>query len=209
MNRLRRILLIALCCSPLPLCAAETADGRSVLLVAAEGMADPRFSQTVVLVTRHGRSRSTIGVILNRVLDAPLNRVFPDIKPAAQHRLHYGGPVAQGQLVFLVRSDAAPAAAIELAARLFISSDADSLRALLGAPTPASRLRVFNGFASWAPDQLEGEIDRGDWYLLPVDADLLFGEPLDELWPKLWRLATQIRVHAPPAAVGMSSLAQR
>lgn len=209
MKRLRRILLIALCCSPLPLCAAETADARSVLLVAAEGMADPRFSQTVVLVTRHGRNRATVGVIVNRVLDMPLDQVFPDIKPAAQHRLHYGGPVAQGQLVFLIRSDSAPAAAIKLAERLFISSDGDSLRQLLGAPTPASRLRVFNGFASWAPDQLEGEIDRGDWYLLPVDADVLFGDPLDELWPRLWRLATQIRVHAPPPAAWMSSLAQR
>ncbi len=210
MKRLRRALLIALCCSPLPLCAAEaTVDSRSVLLVAAEGMADPRFRQAVVLVTRHGRSQSPIGVIVNRVLDMPLDRVFPELKQAAQHRLHYGGPVALGQLVFLVRSDTAPAASITLAERLFLSSDGDSLRALLGAPTPANRLRVFNGFASWAPDQLEGEIDRGDWYLLPVDADALFSDPLDELWPRLWNLATQIRVHAPPPAAGMSALAQR
>lgn len=210
MKRLGIALLIALCCGmqPLPLFAAEAVESRSVLLVAAEGMADPRFRQTVVLVTRHGRSRSTIGVIVNRVLDTPLDQVFPELKQAAQHRLHYGGPVAQGRLVFLVRSDSAPAAAIELAERLFLSSDGDSLRQLLDTPTPVSRLRVFNGFASWAPDQLEAEIDRGDWYLLPVDADVLFGGPLDELWPKLWRLATQIRVHAPPAA-GVSSLAQR
>lgn len=209
MNPLRRVLLIALCCSPLPLCAAETMDSRSVLLVAAEGMADPRFRQAVVLVTRHGRSQSPIGVIVNRVLDMPLDRVFPELKQAAQHRLHYGGPVALGQLVFLVRSDTAPAASITLAERLFLSSDGDSLRALLGAPTPTSRLRVFNGFASWAPDQLEGEIDRGDWYLLPVDADALFSDPLDELWPRLWNLATQIRVHVPPPAAGISALAQR
>ncbi len=216
MNRLCRALLMALCCGmqPLPLCAAESVDSRSVLLVAAEGMADPRFSQTVVLVTRHGRSRSTIGVIVNRVLDTPLDKVFPELKQAARHRLHYGGPVAQGQLVFLVRSDSAPVAAITLAERLFISSDGGSLRALLDAPTPASRLRVFNGIASWAPDQLESEIDRGDWYLLPVDADVLFGDSLDELWPRLWRLATQIRVHdAPqrwPAAPLMgASLTQR
>lgn len=208
MNRLRRILLIALCCSPLPLCAAETVDGRSVLLVAAEGMMDPRFRQTVVLVTRHGRNRATVGVIINRALDVGLDQVFPGLTPAAQHRLHYGGPVAPGQIVFMLRGEAAPAASITLAERLFLSSDGDSLRALLGAPTPASRLRVFNGFASWAPDQLEAEIDRGDWYLLPVDADVLFSDPLDELWPRLWRLATQIRVHAPPAA-GVSSLAQR
>lgn len=206
MNRLRRILLIALCCSPLPLCAAEAVSDRSVLLVAAEGMMDPRFSQTVVLVTRHGRNRATVGVIINRVLDVGLDQVFPGLTPAAQHRLHYGGPVAPGQIVFILRGEAAPAASITLAERLFLSSDGDSLRQLLGASTPASRLRVFNGFASWAPDQLEAEIDRGDWYLLPVDADVLFGEPLDELWIRLWRLATQIRVQAP---AGMPPLAQR
>jgi putative AlgH/UPF0301 family transcriptional regulator len=38
---------------------------------------------------------------------------------------------------------------------------------------------------------LENEIDRGDWYLLPVDVDALFKEPLDELWQKLLRQATQ------------------
>lgn len=211
MNCLYRALLIALCCGmqPLPLSAAETADSGAVLLVAAEGMMDPRFRQTVVLVTRHGRNRATVGVIVNRALDVGLDQVFPGLTQAAQHRLHYGGPVAPGQIVFMLRSEVPPAAAITLAERLFLSSDGDSLRALLGAPTPADRLRVFNGFASWAPDQLEGEIDRGDWYLLPVDADVLFSDPLDELWPKLWRRATQIRVYAPPPAAGMSSLAQR
>lgn len=208
MVRIIPALLIALCCGmqSLPLRAAETAESRSVLLVAAEGMADPRFRESVVLVTRHGRSRSTIGVIINRSLDTPLDQVFPELKQAAQHRLHYGGPVARGQLVFLVRSDTAPNSAITLAEHLFISSDGDSLRHLLDAPTPASQLRVFNGFASWAPDQLESEIDRGDWYLLPLDADALFSDALDELWPKLWRLATQIKVQAPPP--GMSPAAR-
>lgn len=199
MRRLYSALLIILCgCIPsLPLHAAEPVDSRSMLLIAAEGMADPRFRQSVVLVTRHGRSRSTVGVIVNRALDLGLDRVFPELKQAAQHRLHYGGPVAPGQIVFLVRSETEPAEAITLAERLFLSSDGDSLRRLLEAPTPATHLRVFNGFASWAPYQLESEIRRGDWYLLPVDADALFKEPLDELWPRLWRRATQLMVRAP------------
>lgn len=210
------LLLVALCvCSVPTLAAAEAEAARSVLLIAAERMADPRFRQSVVLVTRHGRGRSAIGVIVNRALDTPLDRVFPELKQAAQHRLHYGGPVAAGQIVFLLRAEAAPAAAITLAERLFISSDGDSLRRLLDAPTPATRLRVFNGFASWAPNQLEGEIDRGDWHLLPVDVDALFSEPLDEMWPKLWRRATQVMVQLPsglPDArfhVGEVLLAQR
>jgi putative transcriptional regulator len=204
------VLLLALCAGlpSLPLFAAEKEDERSVLLIASEDMADPRFRQSVVLVTRYGLSNSTVGVIVNRSLDVPLDRVFPELKQAAQHRLHYGGPVAPGQIVFMVRSETAPAAAITLAERLFLSSDGDSLRALLEAPTPATRIRVFNGFAGWAPLQLENEIDRGDWYLLPVDADALFNDPPDGMWLKLWRRATQLMVQAPQPG-GHIALAQR
>ena len=210
MFRLYLALLITLCgcIQSLPLFAADVVAGRSVLLIAAEGMADPRFRKSVVLVTRHGRSGSTVGVIVNRVLGSGLDRVFPEIKQAAQHRLHYGGPVAPGEIVFMVRSEAAPAAAIDLAERLFLSSNLGSLRQLLDAPTPATQLRVFSGFSSWAPDQLESEIDRGDWYLLPVDVDALFDVPLDEMWPRLWRRATQVMVQA-PQYTGRISLAQR
>ena len=210
MSRLYLALLMTLCgCmqSP-PLFAAEAAEGRSVLLIAAEDMADPRFRKSVVLVTRHGRSHSTVGVIVNRVLNVGLDRVFPEPKQAAQHRLHYGGPVASGEIVFMVRSETAPAASITLAERLFLSSNLGNLRQLLEAPTPATRLRVFTGFASWAPYQLESEIDRGDWYLLPVDVDALFNDPLDEMWPRLWRRATQVMVRAPQYG-GRISLAQR
>ena len=210
MFRLYLVLLITLCgcIQSLPLFAAEVADGRSVLLIAAEDMADPRFRQSVVLVTRHGRSNSTVGVIVNRVLGAGLDRVFPELKQAAQHRLHYGGPVAPGEIVFMVRGQTAPAASIALAEGLFLSSNRGSLRQLLDASTPATQLRVFGGFSSWAPDQLENEIDRGDWYLLPVDVDALFNDPLDEMWPRLWRRATQLMVQA-PQPTSRISLAQR
>lgn len=179
--------------------AEETAPNRSLLLIANEDMEDPRFRQTVVLVTRHGRSRSTIGVIVNRPTDIRLDQVFSDFAQSlSAHRLHYGGPVAQGQIVFLVRGDVVPKAAITLADKLYISSDGQSLKRLLSSPTPPDRLRVFDGFASWAPGQLEQELDRGDWYLLPVDADIVFGTPATEIWERLLRCATQRMVRTTP-----------
>ncbi len=189
-------LMAALWLCSAPLRAADAESASSVLLIAAEGMADPRFRQSVVLVTRHGSSSATVGVIVNRSLGVPLDRVFPELKQAAEHHLHYGGPVAEGQIVFLVRGADEPAAAITMAEQLFLSSDGGSLRRLLAAPTPVKRLRVFSGFASWAPDQLEHEIDRGDWFLLPLDADALFGDAPDDMWLKLWRRATQLMVQA-------------
>lgn len=163
-----------------------------MLLVASRQIGDPRFSQTVILVTRHGRGPSTIGVILNRPRDTTLDRLFPQVPQAAQHRLHDGGPVASGQLVFLIQGETAPRAAIGVGTGLFLSSDRDSLLKLLAAPTPSSRLRVFSGIASWAPVQLEHEIARGDWHVLPVEAEALFSDAPSELWQKLWRRATQI-----------------
>lgn len=190
------LLALLLGLASLPLLAAELASGNSVLLVAAEEMKDPRFRQTVVLVTRHGRSRSTIGVIINRSLGVALDRVFPQAAQAAAHRLHYGGPVAPGQIVFLVRADAAPTGAIAIGERLYFSSHRGSLLQLLALPTPATQLRVFNGFASWAQFQLESEIARGDWHVLPLDEDALLATPLEEMWPTLWRRATQVMVRA-------------
>ncbi len=187
---------------PAALCAAEPAPGRAVLLIANEEMVDPRFRESVVLVTRHGGSRATVGVIVNKAFDLSLDKVFPDFRQATQHRLHYGGPVSQGQIVFLARAAIPPKDALVLADQLYISSDGNSLRRLIETSTPPNRLRVFDGFASWAPGQLEEEIDRGDWYLLPVDADAVFGEPLADLWQKLLRRATQRMVRAhPPAAL--------
>ena len=204
MRRFSILLLLACWWAPASLWAAEPAPNRSILLIANEEMADPRFRESVVLVTRHGRSRSTIGVIVNRRFDVSLDKVFPDFRQATEHRLHYGGPVSQGQIVYLVRSATAPNAALALAEQLFISSDGNSLRQLIEASTPADRLRVFDGFASWAPGQLENEIDRGDWYLLPVDADALFSEPVGDLWQKLLRQATQRMVRArSPAALAL------
>ena len=200
MRRLVRLLVLA--CLAMLSSPGQAEDDkpapRSVFLIANEDMADPRFRETVVLVTRHGRSRSTIGVIVNRPFAVTLDQVFPEFSRATDHRLHYGGPVAQGQIVFLVRGDTPPKAAIALTERLFISSDGGSLRRLLQGATPVNRLRVFDGFASWAPGQLESEIDRGDWYLHPVDADIIFRESAGELWQKLLRQATQRMVKRSP-----------
>ncbi len=197
MRRLVLLLLLAGLSAGFAHAADEAAPPRSVLLIANEDMDDPRFRQTVVLVTRHGKSRSTIGLILNRPSNVSLDQVFPDFaQSTTEHRLHYGGPVAQGQIVFLVRGDLAPKAAITLADKLYISSDGQSLRRLLLGPTSPGSLRVFDGFASWAPGQLEQELDRGDWYLLPVDADIVFGTPTAEIWERLLRRATQRMVRA-------------
>jgi putative transcriptional regulator len=54
---------------------------------------------------------------------------------------------------------------------------------------PRERYRLFTGFAGWAPGQLEGELARDDWYVLPANEDLLFRMETDGLWEELVRKA--------------------
>lgn len=186
-RRLLRALLPALAAAWTLAAVADALPGRAMILVATPQLTDPTFAQTIVLVTRHGRS-PPIGVILNRPTAVDLNQVFPSLDTPAPDKLFFGGPVDRGLLVYLFRGDAAapsPDGAIELAPSLFLSRTPTLLAELLRGARAHHGLRVFGGFAGWAPGQLEREIERGDWQLLRVDEVPLFDRPPESLWPEL------------------------
>ena len=55
----------------------------------------------------------------------------------------------------------------------------------LRAGSDDSELRLLLGHAGWAPGQLGGEIARGDWRVLPADADSLFTLDSERQWLEL------------------------
>lgn len=171
----------------------------SLLLVASERVTDPRFRETVVLVTRHG-GQGAIGVILNRPLDIAVGKLFPALPtrgPAARP-LFFGGPVAPKQLIFAY-ADHSPQGSdsLEVHPGVFLSHTPGLLAQLLRSSPPPTRLRVFAGHAGWAAGQLEGEIARGDWHLLPMDPLPLFTTDTRHLWSQLHRKASEKRTQAP------------
>lgn len=196
--RLLRSLSVLLSCLGIALAATFAAapvqaqiSGHSIFLVASTEMPDPRFARTVLLVTRHGRS-PPVGVIINRQLDATLGSVFPNLpKAEADRHLFLGGPVAQTSLAFLFRSPAGAADAIAVAKDVHLGRSGATLSELLRGNRTHSGLRVFVGHAGWADGQLEYEIKRGSWHVLPVDQNMLFDKDVDLIWPELIRRATQ------------------
>jgi putative transcriptional regulator len=166
---------------------------RAVLLVASRGLPDARFRESVVLVIRHGRQRTPLGVILNKPLERSLASVLPDVAPAARQRLHYGGPVDGNVLLYLARGERPTRGAIAIADRIHLGLDREHLTTLLGEGAGPDRLRVFAGYAVWAPGQLDREIAQGDWHLLRADEKSIFPVDPGRLWPDLIRRATLIQ----------------
>lgn len=172
---------------------AQPANVKSILLVARKDLPDPFFRDSVVLVTRPGGG-APIGVIINKATELPLARVFSDIErlQSREEKVFFGGPVMPEQLVFVFRAAVAPDEAVEVLEGVYMSPNRKVLRELLGRENPLEGLRVFAGFAGWAPGQLESEIARGDWHLAAADARTVLEKKPERLWEELERRASGV-----------------
>jgi putative transcriptional regulator len=168
----------------------QARESASIFLVASQQLTDPRFRQTVLLLTRHGRA-GPIGIIVNRPEAITLDKVFPEHPEAAQHSLFYGGPVLPEQISYLVRGATPVPGALNIANDISLAYDLPALDEFLNGKRNYKNLRVMHGLASWAPVQLEHEIKRGDWIVLPFDETALFDRPPEKLWQELHDRATR------------------
>jgi putative transcriptional regulator len=160
------------------------------LLVAAPSLADANFRRTVVYVIDH-RGEGTLGVVLNRPSEVPVQEVLPTWGPhvSQPQSLFVGGPVEQKTALCL--------------AALRTGQDASSLKGVISVRGPVALvdldadpdelaprvrgLRVFAGYAGWNVDQLSGEIERGDWIVVPALPDDVLAPPDQDLWGRVLR----------------------
>ena len=190
MSRLRRFLLCGLLLAAAPLRADPLP---SIVLVAKPGMQDPNFRETVVLVTRT-QGAQTLGVILNRPTDLKLGELWQGHASTGNYKdpVFFGGPVLNRTLVAVFRSPTPPQApAFEVLSHVYLSMHPDNLEQLLA--QSAASYRLYAGFSGWAPRQLEAEIEREGWYVVPVRDDLLFRKNTAGLWLELVEQANGAR----------------
>lgn len=167
---------------------AQVHAPNGILLVATPGLADPRFRETVVLVTR-AQDSSTVGVILNRPTRLKLSELRHDaLAQRYAEPLYFGGPVLERSVVALFKSEEPPhPATFHVHRQVFLSMHPGVIEPLLAGRH--SGLRLFAGFSGWAPRQLEAELQRNDWYLLPVTEEVLFRRDTSGLWQELMERA--------------------
>jgi putative transcriptional regulator len=94
-------------------------------------------------------------------------------------------------LVALFSSERAPqAAAFHVLKGIYLTMHPGNLEKLFeDAAARARGYRLFTGFAGWAPGQLEAELARNDWFVLPASAGLVFRSDTSGMWEELVRKA--------------------
>lgn len=144
------------------------------------------FARSVVLLLQHDEDGAT-GLTLNKPMEATVSAVLPEWQPhvTAPGVLFQGGPVSMDTAMGLVSVPGGEAAHTEV---LGISVLFGGLALVdLDAPPPVvvpevAGLRIFVGYAGWAPGQLESELIDGAWYVLEREPRDPFHEAGD-----LWR----------------------
>ena len=169
-----------------PQTAPQAALSAGRFLVAGEHLRDPNFAKTVVLLLNYGE-RGARGIIINRRTDVKLATVFPRISGLHQRpdTVYIGGPVARNQLLILLRADGPRRGAEHVVDDIHVSTRRQVLVDAMNEGDATASVRVYAGYAGWAPGQLDHEVARGDWHVLPADAATVFSETPRDVWQEL------------------------
>jgi putative transcriptional regulator len=154
---------------------------RGQLLVAGPALQDPNFRRTVVLICEH-TADGALGLVINRPTTIEVTDAVPELAallgPGAC--LWSGGPVQPQSIVLLAEiSEDPPEDALMVVGDVGLVLQGVDLEELAGG---ADRGRAFLGYSGWGPGQLEDELERGDWIVVPAEPDDAFREDADALW---------------------------
>ena len=161
--------------------AQELATGK--LLVAARGLPDPNFSETVILLTSYSE-KGAMGLVINRPTRFTLSSLFPEnaaIK-ARQGHAFWGGPVESGAVFVLARAGEVPTDAQKVTGDIYMVTTKPSVEKLCNTK---GVVRLYLGYSGWGAGQLDREMKLRSWHVLPVDSAMVFDADPESIWPKL------------------------
>ncbi len=175
--------LVAVACLLPASAGAYPRPAQGKLLVATDVVQGEMFAKTVVLLL-HYDDTGAFGLVVNRPTDVRLEELLAEEDMIEGYRgtLFWGGPVQMGSLRALMHTDEPPDKAEKIVDSVYLVAFEDSLAP--DSTDPAS-LRLYIGYAGWAPGQLDHELARGSWHVLPGAGEHVFDEDPASLWKRL------------------------
>ncbi|WP_127784513.1 YqgE/AlgH family protein [Rhodococcus sp. X156] len=160
------------------------------LLVSSVELVEQTFRRTVIYVIEHNELGS-LGVVLNRPSDTAVHDVLPGWAPhtVRPQALFVGGPVKRDSALCLgllrPGADADGVSGLRPVHGRVVMVDLDAEPDEL-APV-LEGVRIFVGYAGWSAGQLEAELEREDWLVVPaLPSDVVVPGRVD-LWGRVLR----------------------
>lgn len=173
----------------------ETTD----LLIAPPNMPDPRFRDSVLMITYFSDSGAH-GLCVNKHSGFSLDEVLNDsdltVENVPQLPVYWGGPVNQNSIWMLHSTDWVCDRTAMISTAWAMTSSAKMFERLLAGDYP-KHFRLLIGYASWAPGQLDHELlgvgpwrKENSWLTAHnLGPEWLFEQDIETLWANVVTLS--------------------
>ncbi len=159
-------------------------------LIAGKRLRDPHFHQSVVLIVEHN-DEGAMGLVVNHPSSVKVNNALSghfDNLPESDDVVFSGGPVEQAALFILHNAPQYDGGESAVIPNVYIGSSAEAFERIIREVSSGIyseiNFRIFSGCAGWGGGQLEGELERGDWFTHAATAERLFQKDIYSLWEK-------------------------
>lgn len=165
------------------------------LIIAPPKMVDPRFQKTVIMLTHHDMDGS-LGLVLNKPTEHDVDDLVSEVGLTCpfQCPLFWGGPVNPQTVWMLHSPEWSMDGTVKFGSEWSMTSNMKMFHRMEETHKP-DHFRLFFGFASWGPDQLNMELQGlGPWR--QDSSWLIWRQPhgqqiLDVTTEDLWSVATE------------------
>lgn len=165
--------------------SSEFVIEKSKVLISEPFTRDFYFKRSVVLLVEHN-NEGTIGFILNKGVEIPLNDVLKDF-PQFSSRLSIGGPVKPDNVYFIHTLGELIPNSLHVIDNLYWSGDFKELKKSIEfGMVKTDDVRFFVGYSGWNPKQLDREITENFWLVSDLSIDFIMNNNnIDQ--NKLWK----------------------
>lgn len=151
------------------------------ILIAEPFLSGNYFNRSVVLMVAYS-DKGTVGFILNKKVDFPMQDVFPDF-PEFDADVYLGGPVSTDSIYFIHKLGEKLPGSIHVLGDLYWGGDFEVLkREIKLGRIKASEIRFFLGYSGWDAGQLEGELKDNSWLVTDVQQEAVMRELNESSW---------------------------
>ncbi len=157
------------------------------LLIAMPALVSSPFAQAVVFLCAHSTEDGAMGLVVNRRLSQPgFDELLEQLgvaptPPRRRITLCAGGPVENSRGFVLHSADWTGDGSLAVDEDIVLTASLDVLKVIADGSGPRHALLAL-GHATWAPGQLEEDMQQNAWLSAPSRDKILFGADHESKW---------------------------
>ncbi len=172
------------------------------LLVTMPSFSESVFDKGIIYICEHNKD-GAMGIMINKPIPniekllSQLDIMELNPKP----NVYLGGPVDINKGFVIHEKGYKTKGTQTVSSKISLTSNLDIINDILEGKGPLN-YRFALGYSGWGPGQLEEELKRGDWLVLPAQKQIIFGTPDEMIWSKACKkLGIDLNNLAGPAGI--------